>query len=48
MDVTNSIDSANQIRDILTDNKPDNDKLVCDLIKRENELTSNIREMLKC
>ncbi|VFJ12795.1 conserved protein of unknown function [Candidatus Nitrosocosmicus franklandus] len=46
--VTNSIDSANQIRDILTDNYSDNDKLVCDLIKGDNQLTSNIREILKC
>jgi hypothetical protein len=30
--VTNSLDSANEIRDILTDNNRDNDQIVCDLI----------------
>ena len=32
LDVTNSIDSANEIRDILTDDNRDNDRIVCDLI----------------
>ncbi|MDN5845210.1 MAG: YncE family protein [Candidatus Nitrosocosmicus sp.] len=48
LDITNSIDSANEIRDILTDNNRDNDQLVCDLIHSENEYTSNIREILNC
>ena len=48
LDITNSIDSANQIRDILTDNDHDNDKLVCDLIDSEDESTSWIREILNC
>jgi hypothetical protein len=48
LDITNSIDSANQIRDILTDNDRDNDKLVCDLIDSEDESTSGIREILNC
>jgi YVTN family beta-propeller protein len=48
LDITNSIDSANQIRDILTDNDRDNDHLVCDLIDSDNEFTSNIREILNC
>jgi hypothetical protein len=48
LDVTNSIDSANEIRDILTDNNHDNDQLVCDLIDLEDEDTSNIRELLNC
>ncbi|MDN5847928.1 MAG: hypothetical protein L0H53_16835 [Candidatus Nitrosocosmicus sp.] len=47
-DVTNSIDSANEISDILTDNNRDNNQLVCDLIHSENEYTSNIREILNC
>ena len=32
LDVTNSIDSANEICNILTDNDRYNDRLVCDLI----------------
>ena len=48
LDVTNSIDSANEIRDILTDNNRDNDQLVCDLIDSEDDYTSNIREILDC
>jgi YVTN family beta-propeller protein len=48
LDITNSIDSANQIRDILTDNDRDNDKLVCNLINSEDESTSGIREILNC
>jgi hypothetical protein len=32
LDVTNSIDSANEICNILTDNDRYNDQLVCDLI----------------
>ena len=48
LDVTNSIDSANEIKDILTDNNHDNDQIVCDLISSENEYTSNIGEILNC
>ncbi len=49
LDVTNSIDSANEIREILTDNNRDNDQLVCDLLGSEDEqVTSNIREFLNC
>ena len=48
LDVTNSIDSANEIRDILTDDNRDNDQLVCDLIDPEVDSTSNIREILNC
>ena len=48
LDMTNSIDSANQIRDILTDDNPDNDQIVCDLLESEDENTSNIREILNC
>ena len=48
LDVTNSIDSANEIRDILTDDNRDNDRIVCDLIESEDENTSNVREILNC
>ena len=48
LDVTNSIDSANEIMDILTDNNRDNDQIVCDLIDSEDEYISNIREILNC
>lgn len=48
LDVLNSIDSANEIRDILTDNNRDNDQIVCDLIDSEDEHTSSIREILNC
>ena len=47
--MTNSIYSANEIRDILTDNDRENDKLVCDLIDSEDGHTiSNVREILNC
>ncbi|MGD9533878.1 MAG: beta-propeller fold lactonase family protein [Candidatus Nitrosocosmicus sp.] len=48
LDVANSIHSANQIRDILSDDDQNNDHLVCDLIDTENEQTSNIRQILNC
>ena len=48
LDVTNSIDSANEIRDILTDDNRDNDEIVYDLINSEDENTSNIRDILDC
>ena len=48
LDVTNSIESANEITDILTDNNLVNDQLVCNIIDSEAESTSNIREILDC
>lgn len=48
LDIANSIDSANQIKNILTDNNRHNDQLVCDLINSEDESTSGIREILNC
>jgi YVTN family beta-propeller protein len=49
LDVTNSIDSANEIRDILTDNNRDNDQIVCSLINGlNNEQIMNIRNILNC
>ena len=48
LDVTKSIDSANEIRNILTDNDCDNDQLVCDLVDSKAESASNIREILNC
>ena len=47
LDIMNSIDSANEIRDVLTDNDRNNDQLVCDLIDSEDEYTiSKIRGIL--
>ena len=49
LDVTNSVDSANVIRDILTDNNRDNDQISCDLIVSEDKYAaSNIREIFNC
>jgi hypothetical protein len=49
LDVTNSVDSANEIKDILTDNNRANDQIVCDLIDSEDKYAaSNIREILNC
>lgn len=48
LDITNSVESANEIRDILTDDNPDNDEIVCDLIKWNDESTSYLREILNC
>jgi YVTN family beta-propeller protein len=48
LNVTNSIDSANEISGILTDDSRDNDQLVCDLIDLEDEYASSIREILNC
>ncbi len=39
LDITNSINSANQIRDILIDDNRDNDQIVCNLIDSETEYT---------
>ncbi|TVP40190.1 hypothetical protein NARC_90096 [Candidatus Nitrosocosmicus arcticus] len=44
----NSIDSANQMGDILTDSNQNNDQIICDLIDSETEYTSNLREILNC
>jgi DNA-binding beta-propeller fold protein YncE len=48
LNVTNYMDSANEIRDILTDNNQNNDQIVCDLVDSENDITSNIQEILNC
>ena len=48
LDITNSIDSANEIRDILTDNNRDNDKLACDLLDSQDRYSDSIREILNC
>ncbi|HKR74286.1 MAG TPA: hypothetical protein VJR94_09260 [Candidatus Nitrosocosmicus sp.] len=44
----NLMESANEIRDILTDNDRDNDQLVCNLIDSEDESILEIREILDC
>lgn len=47
--VTNSIDSANEIRDILTDDNEDNDRTACKLLNQlGSEQTENIRNHLGC
>ena len=48
LNVTNSIDSANEIKDILTDGNEANDQLVCHLIDSGDEYASNIRKILNC
>ena len=48
LDVTNSIDSANEIRDILTDDNRDNDQLACDLLHSGDQYSDSIREILNC
>lgn len=48
LDVANSIDSANEIRDILTDDNRANDHLVCELIDSQDRYSSDIREILNC
>jgi hypothetical protein len=49
LDVSNSVESANEIREILTDNNPNNDQLVCNLVGSKDEhATSSIREILDC
>lgn len=48
LNVTNSIDSANEIRDILTDDNRDNDQLACEFLESGDEHVSNIREILEC
>jgi YVTN family beta-propeller protein len=48
-DITNSIDSANEIREILTDNNPNNDQNICGLIDPEDEFSmSTLQDILNC
>ena len=44
-DITNSIDSANDIIGILTDDNRDNDQIICNLVNSEDEYPSIIREI---
>ncbi|WP_458746450.1 hypothetical protein [Candidatus Nitrosocosmicus sp. T] len=46
MDVTNSVEPANEIRDILTDNNRDNSQIACELINWNDESISYLREIL--
>lgn len=49
LDVTNSLDSANQIKEILTDDNKDNDKSSCTLLKQlANEKTLMLRNLINC
>ena len=44
--VTKSIDSAYQTRNILTDHNRGNEQIVCNLTNLEDESTSDIQEIL--
>jgi YVTN family beta-propeller protein len=49
LDITTSMDSANHIKDILTDVNQDNDNLACNLIDElDNDQTDNILKILSC
>jgi hypothetical protein len=48
LDVSNSIDSANEIREILTDDNRDNDQLVCELLDSDDQYSDSIQEILNC
>lgn len=48
LDITNSMDSANEIRDILTDGNRDNDQLACELLHSGDQYSDSIRETLNC
>lgn len=49
LDITNSIESSNEIIDILTDDNRDNDQAACNLLDQfSNEEIVNIRDVLNC
>jgi hypothetical protein len=49
LDVTRSIEIANEIKDILSDDNLDNDKRACNLLDRlSSDQAASIRNMLKC
>ncbi len=49
LDITNSLDSANEIKDILTDNNRDNDQTACSLLENlDSKEAINIRDILNC
>lgn len=49
LDIGNSIESANQIKEILTDNNPSNDGTVCVLLaKLDNDKTQVLRDLINC
>ena len=49
LDITNSLDSANEIKDILTDNNRDNDQTSCNLLENlDSKEAINIRDILNC
>lgn len=48
LDITNSIDSTNEIRDIQTDDNQDNDQLAYEFLDAQDEHTFSIREILNC
>jgi YVTN family beta-propeller protein len=49
LDITNSIKSANEIVNILTDNDRGNDNIACDLLEQQSyEQFKNIQHILRC
>jgi YVTN family beta-propeller protein len=49
LDIANSLDSANEIKEILTDDDRDNDQLVCDLMNGLSQgQMDSIRSILNC
>jgi DNA-binding beta-propeller fold protein YncE len=48
LDITNSMDSTNEIRDIQTDDNQDNGQLAYEFLDAQDEHTFSIRETLNC
>jgi len=49
LNITNSNDSTNQIKEILTDNDQDNDQRACGLLEQlSGEEVTNIRNIIGC
>jgi YVTN family beta-propeller protein len=49
LDVTNSIESANEIKDILTDGNPDNDQRACNILDQlGSDQAASIKSILNC
>jgi hypothetical protein len=49
LDVTNSVESANEIKDILTDGNPDNDQRACNILDQlGSDQVARIKNVLKC
>ncbi|MDN5867633.1 MAG: YncE family protein, partial [Candidatus Nitrosocosmicus sp.] len=50
LDINNSIESSNEIKDILTDDNPNNDRQVCDILGKlsDKEEISDLQDILRC